>query len=264
MNELSRLHKDRANQGSAGGGHDRRHVPEPALIAWIAPALVHVFTASGILCALFATFAVQEGRYAAVFAWLALAFLIDGLDGTFARMVDVKRRLPRFSGEKLDQVVDYATYVFVPVLALLNAKILAGSWGVLLASGILMSSLYHFCDAANKSDDHCFVGFPAIWNIVAFYLFAIPLPAWAGSVLILVCIALTFVPMRWLHPVRVERLLIVNIAATALWSIAAAATLWSGFPAPAWAAWVLVLAGLYGIWLTLTWPLADTSKAGED
>lgn len=263
MDDPSTVQQDRSKQSPVAGEQDRGH-PEPALIAWIGPGLVHVLTASGILCALFATFAVQEGRYTAVFAWLALAFFIDGIDGTFARMVDVKRRLPRFSGDKLDQVVDYVTYVFVPVLALLNSKTLSGSWGVLLASGILMSSLYHFCDAANKSDDNCFVGFPAIWNIVAFYLFAVPVPVWVGSALILLCIALTFVPLRWLHPVRVQRLMGVNVVATVVWSIAAAATLWNGFPAPAWAAWVLGLVGFYGIWLTLTWPLADTSKAGED
>ena len=108
-----------------------------------------------------------------VFAWLGVALLIDGIDGTLgARMAKVGTRLPRFSGERLDLVIDYVTYVFIPALALLLAGYLPGCLGWLLASLILLSSLFHFCDTESKTDDYSFVGFPAIWNIVAFYVFA--------------------------------------------------------------------------------------------
>ncbi len=223
-------------------------------------AAVHAFTASGILCALFATLAIAESTYPKAFAWLWLALLIDGIDGTFARMVDVGRRLPRFSGERLDTVVDYVTYVFVPVLALLNARILDGALGIALAGLILMSSLFHFSDNANKTADHCFVGFPAIWNVVAFYLFAFPLPGWAAALVVLACSGLTFVPMRWLHPMRVERHFGINIAASALWLVAAASTFWTGFPASFWAQAVLLAVLAYGIALTVRWPWADPRR----
>ena len=75
-----------------------------------------------------------------------------------------------------------------------------GGFGVVLASLILLSSLFHFSDTESKSDDHCFVGFPAIWNIVAFYVFAFRMPTWAAALLVLACVALTFVPLRWAHP----------------------------------------------------------------
>ena len=237
--------------------------PPPGSAGVLAAALVHVFTASGIICALLATLAVLQGGYATAFGWLGLAFIIDGVDGTFARMADVSRRLPRFSGERLDNVVDYVTYVFVPVLALLQSGILSGASGIVLGAMILMSSLYHFSDNGSKTEDHCFVGFPAIWNIVAFYLFAFRLPGWIAAAIIVVCIALTFVPMRWLHPVRVERLLGLNIAATILWLLAAAVTLWSGFPAGPLAGSILALVGLYGLALTLIWPWADPEGHGK-
>ncbi|MFM9937881.1 MAG: CDP-alcohol phosphatidyltransferase family protein [Hyphomicrobiaceae bacterium] len=227
----------------------------------VAAALVHLFTASGIVCALGATLAVARGAYVEMFVWLAVAFAIDGIDGTFARAANVKVRLPRFSGEQLDLVIDYVTYVFVPVLALLQAGILAGWWGFVLASLILMSSLYHFSDTASKTDDHCFVGFPAIWNIVAFYLFAFALPAWLASGIILGLVVLTFVPMRWLHPLRVERLRLVTLALMAAWFVAAAAVLWSGFPAGIWSKLVLAGVCLYGVTLTLSMPWA-TPGAG--
>lgn len=241
-----------------GAGGDRGDKPGGRGLM-VAAASVHAFTASGIICAFLATLAVIDGAYATAFAWLGLALIIDGIDGTFARMVDVSRRLPRFSGERLDQVVDYVTYVFVPALALLKSGILPGAWGTALAILILMSSLYHFADNDNKSEDHSFVGFPAIWNIVAFYLFAFPMPSWGASSIILACVVLTFVPMRWLHPMRVERRMLLNIGASILWLAAAAATLAAGFPAPLWAGLALLAVGIYALALTIIWPWARST-----
>jgi phosphatidylcholine synthase len=228
-------------------------------LARISAGAVHVFTGLGIICALFATLAVIEKDWQRVFAWLGLAFLIDGIDGTFARMSKVEERLPRFSGERLDQVIDYVTYVFIPVLALLQAGFLPGLMGLALAVAMLLSSLFHFSDVRNKSDDHCFVGFPAIWNIVAFYLFALALPFWAAALLIAACVLLTFVPMRWVHPIRVVAYWQITAAACALWAMAAAWTIWHGFPAAAWAQGALVCAGLYGVGLSLIWPWSQAS-----
>ena len=221
------------------------------LIPWPA-ALVHLFTALGIVCGLFATRAVLAGAWEQVFIWLGLALLIDGIDGTFARMADVSGKLPRFSGDRLDLVIDYVTYVFVPALALLQAGYLGdGGFGVVLAGLILLSSLFHFSDTQSKSDDHSFVGFPAIWNIVAFYIFAFRMPSWAAALLVLACVALTFVPMRWAHPLRTPMLWPITIGLSGLWGVAAFLTLWSGFPAGPFAKLVLLLAGVYGVGLAL-------------
>jgi phosphatidylcholine synthase len=225
------------------------------LARWSAGA-VHLFTGLGIICALFATLAVMEKDWQRVFAWLGLALLIDGIDGTFARMGKVEERLPRFSGERLDQVIDYITYVFIPVLALLNAGTLPGVLGLGLAIAILLSSLFHFSDLGNKSEDHCFVGFPAIWNIVAFYLFALALPFWAAALMIVACTLLTFVPMRWVHPMRVVAYWRMTALACSLWGLAAAWTIWSGFPAHGVAQGIFVAVGLYGLGLSLIWPWA--------
>lgn len=217
-------------------------------------AAVHIFTASGIVCALLALLAVFDRAWELCFVWLGVALLIDGLDGTFARLVDIERRLPRFSGERLDQVIDYVTYVLIPVLALLQAGYLSGGGGLVLASAILLSSLFHFADIGNKSEDHCFVGFPAIWNIVAFYVFALSLPPWAVTLAILICVALTFVPMRWVHPLRVVALWRLTGVLTFLWAVAAAWTVWRGFPAHPVGQAVLIAIGAYGVGLSLVWP----------
>ena len=215
-------------------------------------ALVHLFTALGAVCALFATRAVLSGAWEQVFGWLWIALIIDGIDGTFARMADVKTRLPRFSGDRLDIVIDYMTYVFVPAFALLQAGFLgSGGWGVVLGSIILLSSLFHFSDTESKSEDHSFVGFPAIWNIVAFYAFAFNMPTWASALAVVVCSGLTFVPLRWAHPLRTPLLWPITFAMSAVWMLAAFITLWSGFPAGSFAKGVLLLAAAYGVALAL-------------
>ena len=216
-----------------------------------AAALVHMFTALGAVCALLATLALLEGAYERMFWWLGLAFFIDGVDGTFARAVDVTRQLPRFSGERLDLVVDYLTYVFVPVLALLRAGFLSGATGLVFASAILLSALFHFSDLASKGEDNSFVGFPAIWNIVAFYLFAFATAPLVSAVVVVACIVLTFVPWPWVHPARALRLRALNIAVTALWCLAAAAILYYGFPATAPMRAVLLAVAVYGMSLSL-------------
>ncbi len=219
----------------------------------IAAAAVHVFTGLGALCGFYATLAVFDQRWEAMFAWLGLAFLIDGIDGTFARMVDVERRLPMVSGERLDLVVDYVTYVFVPALALIQKGYLAGPIGHLLAAGILLSSLYHFVDIGNKSDDHCFVGFPAIWNIVAFLIFAFDLTQLQVAIVVIVCTVLTFVRWRWVHPMRVQSMWPITLSLTALWLIAALWTIMQGLPATGWAAAVFAIAMVWGVGLSLAW-----------
>ncbi len=214
-------------------------------------ALVHAFTASGAVCALFATLAVFAGAWEQVFAWLGLALVIDGIDGTFARMANVTERLPRFSGERLDLVVDYVTYVFVPTLALVQAGYLSGPFGLLGASLILLSALFHFSDTESKTDDYCFVGFPAIWNIVAFYVFAFQMPPWAAVVLVLVCAAMTFVPLPWAHPLRTPGLWGLTLAMTVLWCLAALFTVRSGFPATPVEKSIYIAAAAYGLVLAL-------------
>ena len=219
--------------------------------SWPAAALVHVFTGLGIVCALLALYALLDRHWELAFTWLGVALFIDAVDGTLARWVGVRTVLPRFSGERLDLVIDYVTYVFVPALALVLAGYLPGWPGAVLASLILLSSLFHFSDMDSKTQDHCFVGFPAIWNVVAFYIFAFQMPPWAAESVALVCTILTFLPMRWAHPMRTPMLWPLTFMATALWAAAAFSVLWQGFPASGWAQAILAAAAAYGIGLTL-------------
>jgi phosphatidylcholine synthase len=166
--------------------------------------LVHAFSASGAALALFALAAVEQGRWHLAMTLLAVAMVIDGVDGSLARWVRVKERTPRIDGDSLDLVIDYLTYVFVPALFIWRAELVPGSLGPGLAAGILVSSLYVFARTDMKTADWYFRGFPALWNLVAFYLFVLATPPWAGAVVVAALIVMTFAPVHFVHPFRVR------------------------------------------------------------
>jgi phosphatidylcholine synthase len=214
-------------------------------------AAVHCFTALGAGCALLALRAAIAEEWVALFVWLGIALLIDGVDGTLARLANIKTVLPRFSGERLDLIIDYLTYVFVPALALLLAGYLEGALGTLLAVLILLSSLFHFSDTESKTSDYCFVGFPALWNVVAFYAFALGMPPWMAAAMVITLIVLTFVPWKWAHPLRTPLLWPVTLLMLMAWLAAAVLTLWRGFPATPALQAILVFAAAYMLGLVL-------------
>uniref|UniRef100_Q07MU9 Phosphatidylcholine synthase n=1 Tax=Rhodopseudomonas palustris (strain BisA53) TaxID=316055 RepID=Q07MU9_RHOP5 len=179
---------------------------------------VHWFTALGAGLALVALLEAVRAHWAGMFFWLGLALLIDGLDGPLARKLKVKELQPNWSGEVLDLVVDFVTYVFVPAFAIIASGLLLPLIGPLLGIGIVMSGAMYFADQRMKSDDNHFRGFPALWNAAAFYLFLLQPQPVLGSLLIAGLIVLTFVPFHTIHPVRVARLRWLNLALMALWA----------------------------------------------
>ena len=164
-----------------------------------------------------------------MFVWLGIALLVDGIDGPLARGLNVRRLQPNWSGEVLDLVVDFLTYVFVPAYAIVASGFLLPIIGPLLGVGIVVTSAMYFADQRMKCDDHHFRGFPALWNAAAFYLFLLQPPPVAASVAIALLIVLTFVPFRVIHPVRVQRWRWFNLALIAIWAGLAGWTIFKDF-----------------------------------
>ena len=163
---------------------------------------VHAFTASGVVLALFALLAVVRGDWAECLLWLFAALVVDGVDGTLARAAKVCERLPRIDGDALDLVIDYLTYVLVPALFILRGEYLSPTLSTPLAAGILISSLYTFARRDMKTDDGYFRGFPALWNVIAFYFFVTqPTPPFAAAA-VAALILMTFAPVYVIHPFR--------------------------------------------------------------
>ena len=167
---------------------------------------VHVFTALGAGVALLALMEAVREHWTAMFWWLGVALVIDGVDGPMARRLDVIGLQPNWSGEVLDLVVDFVTYVFVPAYAITASGMLWPLAAPVLGVGIAVSGALYFADRRMKSDDNHFRGFPGLWNMAAFYLFLLHWPPAASSLAVAILIVLTFMPFHVVHPVRVARL----------------------------------------------------------
>ena len=200
----------------------------------LAAAAVHVLTATGAIWALLALLAVHAGDYNTMFIWLGVALVVDAVDGPLARWVGVSTALPRYSGTRLDQIVDYLTYVVVPGYALSLAEILPEDFRLAAAIVILLSSLAHVADRESKTEEGFFVGFPAIWNIVCLYLFALGLPPFIALGAIVLFAAATFIPILCVHPFRVLALRPVTVLVTLAWGVAATVAVLQPFPSALW------------------------------
>lgn len=206
----------------------------PASVRRAAGFSVHLFTASGGAVALLALYAAIERDFAACFAWLGLALFIDGVDGTLARAAKVTETAARIDGVVLDLVVDFLTYVLVPVIALWRSDLMPTPVAFWLGLVVTFASTVYFADAAMKTKDYWFRGFPAIWNVAVLYLFVLRLPWPASAALLVIGTVAMFVPVVFVHPLRVEKLRVVTIAVTMAWfglaSAAIAADLMVGWP----------------------------------
>src|SRR6202035_5604719 len=179
---------------------------------------VHIFTALGAGIALIAMLEAVREHWVAMFAWLGVALVIDGVDGPIARRLDVARVQPDWSGDVLDLVVDFVTYVFVPAYAITASGLLLPLAAPLLGVGIAVSGALYFADRRMKRADNHFRGFPGLWNVAAFYLFLLRWPPATSSLGIALLIVATFLPFHVVHPVRVARLRWLTLSLVAIWA----------------------------------------------
>lgn len=194
---------------------------------------VHALTASGAICGLIALHYVASHQWSHVFLWLGAAAIIDAVDGPVARKVQVEIYLRRYSGVRLDLVVDFLNYCVIPAFIVMESGLAGKGYGLLAGAIMLMSSLFHFADKESKTEDGFFVGFPALWNVVCLYIFVFNLgPAGTFAAIVALAVA-TFIPVKWLHPVRVSRWRPLTIVVTVVWAGAALHEVIQNFPGAA-------------------------------
>ena len=187
--------------------------PLRPVFAWA----VHAYTATGTVIAFLATLDVFQGGYRTALLWLIAAALVDASDGVLARAARVKEYTPRFDGARLDDIVDYLTFVFVPILLVYHAGHLPDGWGLAVVAAVLLSSGYGFASADAKTSDHFFTGFPSYWNMVALYLHAFALRPAVNAAILLVLSALVFVRIGYVYPSRTPALRRTTLALGVVW-----------------------------------------------
>jgi phosphatidylcholine synthase len=240
-------------------------VPDPTafpLRLRLAGGLVHLYTASGTVVGLLIVLAAIEGETLTALWLFFVALFIDGTDGMLARRFRVKETIPWFDGALLDNIVDYLTYVFAPVVLLWTTDSLPdGPVGWVVAALPLLASSYQFCRvdaklAGSTGDDHFFLGFPSYWNVVAFYAIVLDASPTAVAVALLVLTGLVFVPVRYLYPSRMTTLRTTTLVLSAVWAVTYVVLLLQ-YPDPHPAVVAVSLAYLVyynalSVWFTLT------------
>ncbi len=190
-------------------------------IAWS----VHAFTTFGIVAGFLALVAVLKGDAFTAFVWLGVALFVDGVDGSLARKARVNEYTPNFDGASLDLVIDYFTYVAVPALMIywfnmvpLDWIFSGTTWSLIAAVIVMAVSCYTFANVGMKSSDYYFVGFPAIWNVVVLYFYLFSTGAIVNLVTVIALAILTFIPVKFVHPLRVTHWRSITIPMTVLWA----------------------------------------------
>jgi phosphatidylcholine synthase len=192
------------------------------ILAWS----VHLLTATGAVLAFLSLLAVWRGDFALALWWLVAALAVDAFDGSLARAAHVKTLAPRIDGDTLDLIIDYLTFVFVPAAIIVGAGLVPAAAAPWLAALILVSSLYNFTRRDLKTEDNYFRGFPANWNVVAFYLYVARPDPELGAAVVAVLAAATFAPIHFVHPFRVRDYGRFLPAFALAWAAVTAALLW--------------------------------------
>lgn len=188
--------------------------------------MVHAFTATGVVMAWLALLAVWRHDYRTAVLWLIAATVVDALDGWLARLARVRDVLPHVDGARLDDIVDYLTFVFVPVALIHDAQLVPAQLSLATSAAVLLASAYGFSAVDAKTNDHFFTGFPSYWNIVALYLVALDLPPWANAAVLWLLVAGVFVRVGYIYPTRTPTLQTVTLGLGAVWAAMMVAIGW--------------------------------------
>jgi phosphatidylcholine synthase len=196
-------------------GATRRTITAPKAKAFS----VHILTASGSFLAFLSVVAASEMQFTLMWLWLGLALFVDGIDGPIARRLNVKEVLPNWSGDTLDNIIDYITYVLIPAFALYQAGMMGEGLSFLSAAIIVITAAIYYADTGMKTKENFFRGFPVVWNMVVFVLFVLRPGEWVSFGVVFAIAVLTFAPVNFLHPVRVVRLRMINLPLFLFWCV---------------------------------------------
>ena len=213
--------------------------------------LVHMYTGLGAVLAFAAGYAVIHGNDRLALGALFIATMVDATDGVLARGARVKEVLPQIDGGRIDDIVDYMTFVLLPMLLLEAAGGLYLATVFPVVAVVMLSSLYGFVAPDAKTDDHFFTGFPSYWNIVVLYLLLFRIPPAINAAVLLGLSALVFVRIGWVYPSRTATLQRTTLALGGIWTILIGAIIWMWPSPPRWMAIASLVFPVYYLVLSL-------------
>lgn len=224
---------------------------------------VHFFTAAGAIWGLLAIYAIFRQEWRLAILWMILAIFVDGFDGMLARWTDVKKYAPNIDGALMDNILDYLNYVLVPVIFLLEARLLPEALAWPAAFAILLASAYQFTQVDAKTDEtneYFFKGFPCYWNVMVLYMLVMQMNPWLNLAFVVFFSILVFVPVKWVYPSRNTRLRSLTLALSYLYGIIGIWGVMQYPDVPRWVVWASFVYVGYYVVLSL-WPRKSTQFA---
>lgn len=225
---------------------------------------VHLLTGSGVVLGFLAILAIFEADWRTAMILMGITILIDGFDGTLARLVQVKRVLPNFDGALLDNIIDYFTYVVVPAVFVYQAELVPEGWQLVAPACILLASSYQFAQTDAKTEDHYFKGFPSYWNILVIYFVLWQTAPLLNLIILLACAVMVFVPIKYLYPSRMQGNRGITLLFTVIWMIALGMILWQYPNVNGWLLNISLLYAVYYVGMSLLAnlrPFTDQARA---
>jgi len=206
---------------------------------------IHAITASGAIAGLLGLQAVMDGHVRAALLWLIVCQVLDGVDGSIARKIDVVTHAPHIDGHILDLVVDFVACVVVPVAFMFRMNLVPAGWEIWIAALIIFTSALWFARSDQETADNWFNGFPATWNIVIpTFLILGTSPAVAVAISILLS-ALQLTSIKFPHLMRVKAMRPMTLTVSVIYLVALT-YLSAAYPnGPRWAYVVLMIAPIY-------------------
>jgi phosphatidylcholine synthase len=166
--------------------------------------LVHIYTASTLIFVALGIEWVLVGQFRLALVAMVITLLIDATDGMLARRARVSETAAGIDGALLDNIVDFLSYVVLPMLFMVRADMLPAP-STLWVALVMFASVFGFSRTTAKlADKGFFVGFPSYWNIVVFYLWLFATPPQFNTILLVVLSGLVFVPIRCLYVSRLK------------------------------------------------------------
>ena len=201
--------------------------------------LVHVYTATGAVWALLSLIAIDAFDYRLALIWLVVATFVDATDGWLARWARVDRHATLINGARLDDIVDYATYVLAPGVLLLHAGRLPEGWiGVTVVCGMLLASALGFTRQDAKTDRSLLHRLPVLLEHRR------PLRAGGGhsaravtAIVVAGLSVMVLVPIRFVYPSRTKTWQALTVTGCALWGVQVLLMIWWMPDVPAWLLW---------------------------
>ena len=185
------------------------------IYAW----LVHLFTSLGAVFGILAIiYAIEAAKanvlgdignyhYNIKFSMYAIivAVFIDAIDGSLARLVDIKKLAP-LDGALLDNIIDFTTYSIVPCIWIYVSSVVNADWLIPIIVMITISSSYQFCQMNAKTDDHFFVGFPSYWNVIIIFMLCFQSSQPMNEIVIIILTIFSFIPIKYIYLSRIEHI----------------------------------------------------------